>query len=49
VIEFDPAHCQAYVYRTLAHKIEKNGMQVIPKPMDTNQLEKLLIEHGLAG
>lgn len=49
VIEFDPEHSQAHEYRSLAQKIEKNGMQVIPKPMDTNQLEKLLIEHGLAG
>jgi len=49
VIEFDPAHTQADEYRTLAHKIEKNEMQVIPKPMHTDQLEKLLIEHGLAG
>jgi nitrogenase iron protein NifH len=49
VIEFDPAHSQADVYRTLAQKIEKNELQVIPKPMHTDQLEKLLIEHGLAG
>jgi nitrogenase iron protein NifH len=49
VIEFDPAHSQADEYRTLAHKIEKNEMQVIPKPMHTDQLEKLLIEHGLVG
>ncbi len=49
VIEFDPEHSQADVYRTLAHKIEDNEMQVIPKPMHTDQLEKLLIEHGLAG
>ena len=49
VIEFDPAHSQAGEYRTLAHKIEENKMHVIPKPMHTDQLEKLLIEHGLAG
>jgi nitrogenase iron protein NifH len=49
VIEFDPAHPQAQEYRTLAHKIEENKMHVIPKPMHTDQLEKLLIEHGLAG
>src|SRR5208337_4397041 len=49
VIEFDPVHSQADVYRTLAHKIEENEMQVIPKPMHTDLLEKLLIEHGLAG
>jgi nitrogenase iron protein NifH len=49
VIEFDPAHSQADEYRTLARKIEKNQMLVIPKPMSTDHLEKLLIEHGLAG
>ena len=49
VIEFDPAHSQAEEYRTLANKIEKNTMHVIPKPMHTDVLEKLLIEHGLAG
>ncbi len=49
VIEYDPSHAQADEYRTLAGKIEKNEMQVIPKPMHTDELEKLLIEHGLAG
>jgi nitrogenase iron protein NifH len=49
VIEFDSAHSQADEYRTLARKIEENEMHVIPKPMHTDQLEKLLIEHGLAG
>jgi len=49
VIEFDPAHSQADEYRTLARKIEANEMHVIPKPMSTDDLEKLLIEYGLAG
>jgi nitrogenase iron protein NifH len=49
VIEFDPAHSQAQEYRTLAKKIEENQMHVVPKPMTTDELEKLLIEHGLAG
>jgi nitrogenase iron protein NifH len=49
VIEFDPAHSQAQEYRTLAKKIEENEMHVVPKPMTTDELEKLLIEHGLAG
>ncbi len=48
VIEFDPAHPQADEYRTLARKIEANTMHVIPKPMHTDELEKLLIEHGIA-
>ena len=49
VIEFDPAHSQADEYRSLARKIEENKMFIIPKTMSTDQLEKLLIEHGLAG
>jgi nitrogenase iron protein NifH len=48
VIEFDPAHAQAEEYRTLAKKIEENKMHVVPKPMTTDDLEKLLIKHGLA-
>jgi nitrogenase iron protein NifH len=49
VIEYDPTHSQADEYRTLARKIEANEMHVIPKPMSTDELEKLLIEYGLAG
>jgi nitrogenase iron protein NifH len=48
VIEFDPAHSQADEYRTLARKIEENEMHVVPKPMHTDELEKLLIKHGIA-
>ncbi len=49
VIAFEPTHSQAEEYRTLAKKIENNTMHVVPKPMDTDDLEKLLIKHGLAG
>src|SRR5512147_357411 len=49
VIEYDPAHSQADQYRTLARKIEANEMHVIPKPISTDDLEKLLIEYGLGG
>ncbi len=49
VIEFDPNHSQANEYRTLAKKIEENKMHVVPEPMTTDDLEKLLIKHGLAG
>ncbi|MDD2903608.1 MAG: nitrogenase reductase, partial [Syntrophales bacterium] len=49
VIEYDAAHPQADEYRALARKIEANEMHVIPKPMTTDELEKLLIEYGLAG
>jgi nitrogenase iron protein NifH len=48
VIEYDPTHSQADEYRTLARKIEENKMFVVPKPMHTDELEKLLIEHGIA-
>ncbi len=49
VIEYEPTHSQADEYRTLAKKIEDNKMHVIPQPMHTDELEKLLIEYGLAG
>jgi nitrogenase iron protein NifH len=49
VIEYDPEHSQADEYRTLARKIEANDMHVIPKPISTDDLEKLLIDYGLAG
>ena len=49
VIEYDASHPQADEYRTLARKIEANDLHVIPKPMSTDDLEKLLIEYGLAG
>jgi nitrogenase iron protein NifH len=48
VIEFDPANVQADEYRTLAKKIEVNEMHVVPNPMSTDELEQLLIKHGLA-
>jgi nitrogenase iron protein NifH len=48
VIEYDPSHSQAEEYRTLAKKIENNEMFVVPKPLEIDHLEKLLIEHGLA-
>jgi nitrogenase iron protein NifH len=48
VIEFDPAHSQADEYRALARKMEANELLVIPKPMTTDELEKLLIDYGLA-
>jgi len=49
VIEYDPTLPQADEYRALARKIEANEMHVIPKPMSTDELEKLLIDYGLAG
>ena len=48
---FCPAGCGILVRVSegRAKKIEGNEMHVIPKPMHTDELEKLLIEYGLAG
>ena len=48
VIEFEPSHAQADEYRALATKIDKNQLFVIPKPLEMEELEKLLIEYGVA-
>jgi nitrogenase iron protein NifH len=49
VIDYEPANPQADEYRTLAKKIQENEMLVIPKPLPIENLEKLLIDYGLAG
>ena len=49
VIDFDAAHVQADEYRALARKIDGNEMKVIPKPLEIEELEKLLIDYGIAG
>jgi nitrogenase iron protein NifH len=48
VIEYEPTHPQADEYRSLAKKIDGNDMFVIPKVMSQEELEKLLIEFGIA-
>jgi len=48
VIEFDPVHGQADEYRSLAKKIDQNKMFVVPKPLEIEELESLLIEYGVA-
>lgn len=48
VIEFDPKHPQADEYRTLAKKMEENRKLVIPTPLAIDELEKLLINYGIA-
>jgi nitrogenase iron protein NifH len=48
VIEFEPLHPQADEYRALAKKIDRNTMLTIPQPMETEELEKLLIDYGIA-
>ena len=47
VIEFDPAAGQADHYRNLAKAIDSNEMYVIPKPLEMDALEKLLMDYGL--
>jgi nitrogenase iron protein NifH len=47
VIDYDPAHPQADEYRTLARRIDENKMFVIPAPITTEELEGLLMEHGI--
>ncbi len=44
VIDYSPEHPQADEYRALARKIDANDMFVIPKPIEINTLEKLLID-----
>ena len=48
VIDFSPEHPQAGEYLALAKKIENNSMFVIPKPLAIEELEKLLVEYGIA-
>jgi nitrogenase iron protein NifH len=48
VIDYDAAHPQADEYRKLARAIDGNKMFVVPKPMHTDDLEKLLIQYGIA-
>ena len=47
VIEYSPAHAQAEEYRTLARKISENTMFTIPKPLQMEELEDLLMEFGI--
>ena len=48
VIDFDAEHAQAFEYRSLAKKIDENNMFVVPKPLQISELEKLLIDFGIA-
>lgn len=47
VIDYDPAEPQADVYRSLAANVDGNDMFVVPAPMHTDELEKLLMDYGL--
>jgi nitrogenase iron protein NifH len=47
VIEYSPEHRQAEEYRTLARKIAENDMFVVPKPLQMEELEDLLMQYGI--
>lgn len=47
VIEYSPEHKQAEEYRTLARKISENKMLVVPKPLQMEELEDLLMQYGI--
>jgi nitrogenase iron protein NifH len=48
VLEYAPDSKQAGEYRTLAEKIHANaGNGTIPTPITMDQLEDLLMEHGI--
>lgn len=47
VIEYMPDSDQADVYRSLAGKIDSNGKFVIPKPLEMEELESLMMEFGM--
>ncbi|MFW5851420.1 MAG: nitrogenase iron protein [Bacteroidota bacterium] len=47
VIEYNPEHEQADEYRQLSQKMDANKMLVIPKPLEMEELETLLIEFGI--
>jgi nitrogenase iron protein NifH len=47
VIEYSPQHRQADEYRELARKIAENKMLVVPKPLQMEELEELLMEFGI--
>ncbi len=47
VIEYSPEHAQAEEYRELARKIAENKMLVVPKPLQMEELEELLMEFGV--
>jgi nitrogenase iron protein NifH len=47
VIDYAPEHPQANEYRALAKKINENTMHVIPKPLEMQELEDLLVGFGI--
>jgi len=48
VIEYDAKDPQADEYRALSKKISENELKVVPKPLEIEELEKLLVDFGIA-
>jgi len=48
VIEWNPKLPQAEEYRQLARAMDANDKFIIPKPLKIEELEKLLIDFGIA-
>ena len=49
VIEFAPDSNQANSYCRLAEAVEANDLFVVPKPLEQQELEDLMMEHGFLG
>ncbi|MFI4913204.1 MAG: nitrogenase iron protein [Sedimentisphaeraceae bacterium JB056] len=49
VIDWNPDVPQSNEYRTLAKNIDDNDLFVVPKPLEIEELESLLLEYGLLG
>ena len=49
VIDYDPTEPQADEYRALAKAVDENTMKVIPKPMQQERLEEILMDYGILG
>jgi nitrogenase iron protein NifH len=47
VIDYEATHPQADEYRALAKAIDENKLFVVPKPLEIEDLEKLLIDFGI--
>jgi nitrogenase iron protein NifH len=47
VIDYESTHVQADEYRALAKKIDENEMFVVQSPLEIEELETLLVEHGI--
>jgi nitrogenase iron protein NifH len=49
VVEYEPDCNQAAEYRGLAQAVDNNELFVVPQPLTQDELEELMVEHGLMG